>query len=149
MSEAEVKPTEAVPTAKPKNKGGRPRKHLPKGQNIVETKPVKHFPVSNWPSGRAIKIKIHKNQEEGEESGPWKLGDCPGLLIRRGVEVIVPLEIKSLLDDAVVSMPRTRWEGGIPVSQYQENTTRFEYSYFGEVPFEDYIKFRDGEKLKK
>jgi hypothetical protein len=137
-----------------KKRGPKAKKAVrPKVREIVDTfedVPAQAAPTppkNEWPTRKAMKIKIHNCNEEGNEV-PFKLGDSPLLLIRRGVEVIVPYDIKSILDDAVVDMPRCHMIPGQNPIHYTEKVTRFEYSFFGEVPWEDYIKFRNAEKAK-
>ena len=144
---------EVVPRAK--KKAGRPRKTstpLKKHEIVAEAplpkEEVKKGRANEWPTKKAIKIKIHKSNEEGEET-VWQLGDAPVLRIRRGVEVIVPYDIKSLLDDAVVEVPRCHIVPGQPIQYYTEKVTRFEYSFFGEYPWEDYLAFLAEERKKK
>lgn len=100
-----------------------------------------------WYSGKAVKIKIFSAEGEGEEC-VFKLGDSPFLRVRRGVEVIVPYEVISILDDTTVDIPRTRWVNGKPVGEYMERVTRFPYVNLGEVPWSHYVTFRDLEKRK-
>jgi len=146
--EVEIK----IPVApKAKAKGGRPRKvatKLKPHESLHEIAvPKKATQFNEWPTKKACRIKIHKSTEEGDET-IWQLGDSPILRIRRGVEVIVPYDIKSLLDDSVVDMPRCNMNT-IPPTHYVEKVTRFEYSYFGECTWEDYLAFKAGEAKKK
>ena len=146
--------TEIKEVPKVKRKGGRPRKSttpLKKNESIAEAptpKEGKRGSYNEWPTKKAIKIKIHKSNEEGDECC-FQLGDSPMLRIRRGVDVIVPYDIKSILDDAVVDMPRCHMVPGQPIQYYTEKITRFEYSDFGERTWEDYLAFLAEEKKKK
>ena len=135
----------------PKKKAGRPKNSTNKlkpTQAVAEGGTRRKEFYNEWPTKKAIKIKIHKNLEEGDET-IWQLGDSPILRIRRGVDVIVPWDVKSLLDDAVVEVPRCHMVPGQPIQYFTEKVTRFEYSFFGELPWEDYIAFREAEKKKK
>ena len=145
----------------PKKKPGRPKKNPlapPKSvlgnALIAEDHPAdvpKKKPQDainkGWFSGRAVKIRIFGQDGEGEEV-VVKLGDSPFLRIRRNMEVIVPFEVLSVLDDSVVDMPRTRWYNGKPVGEYIEKITRFPYANMGEVPWSEYVAFREGERKK-
>jgi hypothetical protein len=113
----------------------------------VVKRPPANALAQGWYSGKAVKIKIFAAEGEGEEC-VFKLGDSPFLRVRRGVEVIVPLEIISLLDDTVVDIPRTKWVNGKPIGEYIERVTRFPYTNLGEVPWSHYTTFRDQEKRK-
>jgi len=149
MSE-DTEPKVVVPKAK--GKGGRPRKvttKLKPNESLHEIVPpkVKRSQFNEWPTRKACKIKIHKSTEEGDET-IWQLGDSPILRIRRGVEVIVPWDIKGLLDDTVVDMPRCNMNT-TPPTYYTEKFTRFEYSFFGERTWEEYLEFKAGEAKKK
>ena len=156
MSEESL-PVEPKPkrkyTRKPK-KTTPPRKSAVLGEsNLVEDhpkdnrKPAPDAVAKGWLSGRAAKIKIFNAEGEGEEV-VIKLGDSPFLRVRRGVELIVPWEVISVLDDSVVDVPRTKWVDGKPVGEYFERVTRFPYTFLGEVPWADYVAFREGEKKK-
>ena len=156
MSE-EVKSAEPKPkrkyTRKPK-KVSLPKKVEVLGEsNLAEDhpkdnkKPAADAVAKGWLSGRAAKIKIFNAEGEGEEV-VIKLGDSPFLRVRRGVELIVPWEVISVLDDSVVDVPRTKWVDGKPVGEYFERVTRFPYTFLGEVPWADYVAFREGEKKK-
>jgi len=157
MSE-ETNPVEATPV-KPK-RGRKPKKQvLPRKRsilqeaNLIEDHPVdvKKAPsdatARGWYSGRACKIKIFGAEGEGEEV-VMKLGDSPFLRVRRGVDLIVPWEVISILDDSVVDIPRTKWFDGKPVGEYFEKVTRFPYTFLGEVPWSEYVSFREVEKKK-
>jgi len=152
MEEASTENKTSLPI-KPKNKGGRPKKvvkeQLLKHEDIKEEikAPVQGY-KNEWPTKKAMRIKIHRNNEEGEEC-IFQLGDSPQLRIRRNVEVIVPYDLKSILDDAVVDVPRCSMEPGQPISYYTEKVTRFEYSFFGELPWQDYLDFRAAQKKLK
>lgn len=157
MSE-ETNPVEATPV-KPK-RGRKPKKTvIPRKRSVLQEanliedhprdnkKPAQDAVNKGWFSGRACKIKIFGNEGEGEEV-VFKLGDSPFLRVRRNVELIVPWEIISVLDDSVVDIPRTRWFDGKPVGEYYEKVTRFPYTFLGEVPWSEYVSFREGEKKK-
>lgn len=147
-------------SAKPVKRGRKlkksilPRKVAALGQsNLAEDhpkdvkKPASDAVNKGWFSGRACKIKIFQADGEGEEV-VLKLGDSPFLRVRRGVELIVPWEIISVLDDSVVDIPRTRWFDGKPVGEYYERVTRFPYAFLGEVSWSEYTSFRDSERKK-
>lgn len=143
-----------------KKRGGRPRKIKPevitpemidKSAGIAEVpqeKGKKAVPrTSGWPTPRAVKIKIFTDPENGFSAGPFKLGDSQALYIRRGVEVIVPWDVLSILDDCVVQMPKCDMSV-LPPRYYEEPETRFQYANLGEVPWEEFEKFR-AEEAKK
>jgi len=147
--ETEVKETKAPVAHKAKSKGGRPRKvttKLKPHEAIHEIVAPKRMNANEWPTKNACKIKIHKSTEEGDET-IWQLGDSPILRIRRGVDVIVPFDIISLLDDSIVDMPRCNMNT-TPPTYYTEKFTRFEYSFFGERTWEEYLAFKAGEAKK-
>lgn len=158
MSEEVKDLPETQPTVKPR-KAGRPKKTaLPRKHKVLGTANLaEDHPRDNkrpqdavnrgWFSGRAAKIKIFGQEGEGEEV-VLKLGDSPFLRVRRNVDLIVPWEIISVLDDSVVDIPRTRWFDGKPVGEYFERVTRFPYTFLGEVPWAEYVAFREGEKKK-
>lgn len=160
MSEEEKALPETTLKAKPvkgrrPKKTSLPRKHTVLGESVLaedhprdNKKPVAQDAINRgWLSGRAAKIKIFGQEGEGEEV-VLKLGDSPFLRVRRNVELIVPWEVISVLDDSVVDIPRTRWFDGKPVGEYFERVTRFPYTFLGEVPWSDYVSFREGEKKK-
>ena len=155
---SEVKATTA-PVAK--NKGGRPKRNAPKlkkEQSVAEIVPVvpvaagsaPAFPPTKheWPTKRAARIRIQRNVEEGEEI-PFQLGDSPILYVRRNVEVVVPWDIIGLLNDMVVDMPRCTLEPHKKPVYWTEKVTRAEYSFLGEVPWQDYIDYRDAQRKLK
>lgn len=142
------------PAVKRGRKAGKPKKVAPlaKGQAIAvhedsKAKVDQTAVNKGYPSGRAVKIKVFQAEGEGEEV-ILKFGDAPFLRIRRGVEVIVPFEIISVLDDTVVQIPRTKWVDGKPVGEFYETVTRFPYTNLGEVAWSEYMKFVEGEKKK-
>lgn len=100
-----------------------------------------------WPTKRAVKLKIYQDPEQGYTAGPFKLGDAYPIWIRRGVEVIVPYDVISILDDCVVDMPKCDMSV-LPPRYYTEKETRFQYAVIAEVPWEEYEKYR-AEEAKK
>jgi len=95
-----------------------------------------------WTSGRAFKCVIHGNPNEMGQEVPFQLGDSTKITVLRGKEVVLPWEVKSILDDTIVDMPKTEWKNGKPVRQYTEKFTRYPYVFMGEVPWEEYEAFR-------
>lgn len=150
---AQEKPVKARRGRKPK-KTILPRKVKSLGESVLtedHPKEIKKLPADaiakGWYSGRAAKIKLFAAEGEAEEV-VFKLGDSPFLRVRRGVELVVPWEAISILDDSVVDIPRTKWRDGKPIGEFIERVTRFPYTFLGEVPWSDYVSFREGEKKK-
>lgn len=107
-----------------------------------------------WPSGRAFKIQIHKNSVDGSESGateagPFRLGLLPEMTIRRGVQVIVPMEILGVIQDCEVKMPKQSplVSGGFS-KIYEESYTRFPFTNYGEVSWNEFEDFILAERKK-
>lgn len=149
---------EPIPAPKVKKKPGRkPGQKLKPTQALNESIPkirkeagldknCKPIHRNEWPTRKAIEIMIHEKDGEGAEC-IFQLGDSPILRIRREYKVIVPYDIKGLLDDAVVDMPMCNMNV-TPPHYYTQKKTRFPYSFFGEKSWEEYIEFRNMEKAK-
>jgi len=139
----------SAPKTTPAKRG---RKSLKPKPVLRETQPAKTVAAKQakghrgWESGRAFKCIVHGNTTEMGQEIPFQLGDSTKITILRGKEVILPWEIKSILDDTIVDMPKTEWKNGRPVRQYTEKFTRYPYVFMGEVPWEEYEAFRASQK---
>lgn len=146
---------------------GRPRNAKPKVteknqntfvavQEVSDPEAPKAMNLGGWITPKAARIQVHLMPEDGytKENGytvSVKLGDCPQLHFRRGVEVIVPVDVLSVLDDSEVEYPA---EGVIESAKGEEKMrgtvkkSRFPYTLYEILPWEAWLKYREEQKGK-
>lgn len=118
------------------------REDRPSGEQAVEAPVGRPYQSRRgWPTNKAFKCKIYGDTNELGSTVSFQLGDSTKIFAVRGVEVVLPWDCKTLMDDAVVEKPICRWKNGIP-EMGSELFSRFKYEFIKECTWEEYEAFR-------
>ena len=130
----------ATTNTKPKNKGGRPRKHplpAPKTDEPKAAAPTKRQPTSaelgGWPIEEGFSwITVYPTPPDLPNKkhfcGPWIVGDRTPITFLKGTNVCLPNAIINSIKDSVVQIPEDVIEDGKWVSRHYVDFTRFPHS---------------------
>lgn len=103
----------------------------------------------NGYAGRAYKIKIFGAEGEAQWLDQFFCGTLGPFSLRRNTELIVPEEVVEALNSAnEATVIRHHFTGGGDKEEVEEPLMRFPFTNYGEVPWDDYLKFKAEQNTK-
>lgn len=98
--------------------------------NAPEAKEVVGANHDDQLCGDKVKIEIHEGSDDNDKHDVFVQINGYAYSIKRGVEVVVPVEVLHVLENATMTKYATEQGGG----QSERKTKRFAYSILGNVP---------------